>query len=277
MYCSRLSSGEGRTRDQCGQTALPSATALRRYSNAAGRHLLLLTLIAAGCCCRNASQSAMPSQALADRVRLLEEHEQRFQRQLEALKVSSGVEGPLVSTAGLPTRGDAGAPIVLIEFADFQCPYCRRYFQDTLPMLDRTFVATGKLRYVFHSFPLQRLHRFAFGAAAAAECAARQGRFWEMHHRLFQQPGQVTPESLEAQAQAVGISVKSFLECKASIGPAIDALVAEARQLDVGSTPTFLIGYRRDNQKVAVQRRVRGAQPYDVFKTAIDDLLEDHR
>src|SRR2546425_3089506 len=95
--------------------------------------------------------------------------------------------GPVrTSVADAPSLGRADAPVTLVEFSDFQCPFCGRFFATTLPALKKDYIDTGKLRYVFRDFPLDQLHPHARMAAAAAHCAGEQGKYWDMHDVLFQ-------------------------------------------------------------------------------------------
>jgi protein-disulfide isomerase len=102
----------------------------------------------------------------------------------------------MVSLSGHPMLGHTGAPLTPIEFSDYQCPYCRRFFGTTLAALKAEYIDTGKLRYVFRNFPIDRIHPFARKAAEAAHCAGDQGQYWEMHDRLFHNPKALQVEQL---------------------------------------------------------------------------------
>jgi protein-disulfide isomerase len=91
----------------------------------------------------------------------------------------------VVAIGDAPVKGNPNAKLTLIEFSDYQCPFCRRHAENTLPSLDKEYIATGKVRYVFHDFPLEAIHPQAFKAAEAAHCAGEQQKYWEMHGRLF--------------------------------------------------------------------------------------------
>src|SRR6185436_20936742 len=86
-----------------------------------------------------------------------------------------------LTLAGAATKGRASAPLVMLEFSDFECPFCGRYSRETYPQVQREYVDTGKVRYVFRHTPIERIHPQAMKAAEAAECAGTQGKFWEMH------------------------------------------------------------------------------------------------
>jgi protein-disulfide isomerase len=225
-----------------------------------------------------AAQDTEPD--LREEVRQLREEVRVLQRDLQELKQAlptrraTGWE-PVEMVLGpedSPQRGAPDAQLVLIEFSDYQCPYCARHFAQTYPQLERDFVATGKLRYVAAEFPLPQLHPLAIKAAEAARCAREQGRFWEMHARLFASQRQLEPWS--AHAQAVGLDEGAFDTCMSS-GRHVEEIqrnAAQAQRGGIASTPTFLLGIA-DGDTVRVVRRLRGAAPYPVFKAEIESLL----
>lgn len=103
-----------------------------------------------------------------------------------------------------PVLGRADAPVTLLEFSDYQCPFCARFFRDTLPTLKAEYIDTGKVRYVFRDFPIDQLHPYARKAAEAANCAGDQGRYWEMHDLLFENQSAMQVERLKAYAKGLG-------------------------------------------------------------------------
>jgi protein-disulfide isomerase len=176
---------------------------------------------------------------------------------------------------GAPSKGSPNAPVTIVEFSDFQCPFCGRHFQQTFDPLEREYIATGKVRYVFRHFPLERIHPQAFKAAEAAECAGEQGKFWEMHDRLFANQQALLPDNLLMHAQAVGLDSRRFAACFA--GQAATARVradmALASQAGVTATPNFFLGTPIPGGKIKVIRKLNGALPYAMFKSAIDAML----
>jgi protein-disulfide isomerase len=182
----------------------------------------------------------------------------------------------LVETAGAQSKGAAGARLTIIEFSDFECPFCGRYARDTYTQLDREYIATGKARYVFRNFPLESIHPNAFRAAAASICAAEQGKYWEMHDRLFQNQTALAAGALAGHAVAIGADAAKFNACMGSerATPRIRQDQADAQKAGVGSTPSFLIGVTTaGDTKVRAVRMIRGAQPFATFKATIDQLL----
>lgn len=134
---------------------------------------------------------------------------------------------------------------------------------------------TGKIRYVLLDMPLESIHKLAFKAAEATHCAEEQGKFWEMHHRLFEQ--QKSLEPWKAHAEALGLDVARFEECMTSgrHAPAIRKDIAEAQKAGVTGTPAFLIAVTdpADKTKVKGLTTLRGAKPYDQFKAELEQAL----
>jgi protein-disulfide isomerase len=159
------------------------------------------------------------------------------------------------------TRGPADAPITLIEFSEYQCPFCARV-NPTLAELEKKYA--GKIRIVFKDFPLPN-HQQAPKAAEAAHCAGEQGKYWALHDRLFANQRQLQVPELKAHAAAVGLEQAAFDQCLDSGKHA--AVVQEDVDLGAGmgvqSTPTIYIN----------GRVVTGAQPIAVFASIIDEEL----
>jgi protein-disulfide isomerase len=164
-----------------------------------------------------------------------------------------------------PSKGRADAPITMVEFSDFRCSYCRKFWRETLPTLEREYVATGKVRFVYR-------HLVALGppsarAAEAAECAAEQGKFWPYHDLLFERAGSAafTDGTLKEYAKEVGLEPEGFAACLVS-GRHAERILGEstaARYLGATGTPTFLIN----------GRLLIGAHRFETFKQVLDDTL----
>ena len=179
-----------------------------------------------------------------------------------------------IGLEGSVTRGNVNAKVTIVEFSDFQCPFCGRFARETFAQLDHDYVATGKVRYVFRNFPLERIHPNAFKAALAGECARPQGKFWELHDRMFANQQALADLNLLNYAKAVGIDGAAFQRCVT--GP----VAAKVRQdLDEGAragitgTPTFFIGVVQKDGRLKALKKVPGAAPYATFRSAIDTLL----
>ena len=199
-------------------------------------------------------------------------------RQLESLRKSLQIEPPPVDfnvkINGAPMKGAANAKVALIEFSDFECPFCARYLRESFPKIERDYISTGKIRYVFRHYPLVSLHPRAMKASEGGECAQRQGKFWPFHDRLFANQKLLDPASLVEHARATGLEMKAFETCLG--GEAAPTVLAD---LDVGTragieaTPTFLFGFIQEDGSVQVVERLVGAMPYDALQAVLDKML----
>jgi len=171
-----------------------------------------------------------------------------------------------------PSMGSASAPVTVVEFADYQCPYCLRFTKTTFPYLKRDFIDTGKVRWVALNLPLS-FHKDARKAAQAAHCAGEQGKFWEMREVLFKNPQKLGGEFLPEHAASVGIDVEAFNACLASDRHLddIDKDARDASAVRLTGTPSFIIG-KTASDRISGQVVV-GAQPLNVFAAAIKKAL----
>jgi protein-disulfide isomerase len=161
-----------------------------------------------------------------------------------------------------PAIGNKKAPVTLIEFSDFQCPYCRQ----VAPTLQKLRAAYGdKLRIIWKDFPLTQIHPQAFKAGEAGHCAAEQGKFWEFHDQLFVNQQALMPDDLKKYAANVGLDAGKFNSCldTSKHAEVVRDGVAQGTRLGINSTPTLFVN----------GRRVSGAQPYEVFAAVIDEEL----
>ncbi len=166
-----------------------------------------------------------------------------------------------VNLAGAPSRGLESAKVAIVEFSDFQCPFCGR----VTPTLDKIEKEYGdRVRIVFKHLPLS-IHSKAPAAHAAAEAAHRQGKFWEMHDRIFANQRALEPDIFEGYAEAIGLDMDRYRVdiASADVKKRIDADMSEARRLGVTGTPGFFLN----------GRFVSGAQPFERFQTLIDEEL----
>ncbi len=179
---------------------------------------------------------------------------------------------PQIDIAGQPMRGDPAAPVTIVEFIDYECPYCQAFAQDTWPQLKADYVDAGKVRYIARDFPLGR-HSRARPAAIAATCAGEQGRFWEMHDALFAAAGQLRDPDIEAHAQRLGLDATAFAACRAADRHQVqlDADVAAARAVGASGTPSFLVGASAGD--VARGRLLQGGD-YASFKKLLARYLD---
>ena len=166
-----------------------------------------------------------------------------------------------VALDGAPVRGPESAKVTIVEFADFQCPFCTRV-NSTLTQIREQYPKDVKL--VFKHLPL-RIHPQAPGAHAAAEAAHRQGKFWEMHDKIFGNQGDLAPETFVSYAGQIGLDVDAFKKDVGSddVKKRLDADTREAQTLGVSGTPAFFIN----------GKYLAGAQPFEAFKQRIDEEL----
>jgi len=170
--------------------------------------------------------------------------------------------------------GRADAPVTLVEFSDFQCPFCVRHVKQTFDRIKAAYVDTGKVRYVFRQYPIESLHPQAWGAARAAECADRQGKFWQMHTTIFDNQKQMSEADLKGYARNAGVDLAAYDKCVAD--PAVTAKITrdleEGSRIGVTGTPMFFIG-KMENGKLRTIKRVNGAESFERFQQAIDAVL----
>lgn len=182
-----------------------------------------------------------------------------------------------VSVAGAPSRGSDSALVALVEFSDYECPFCIRHFTQTMPRIESTYVQTGRVRYVFHDFPVDALHPAAIRAHEAGRCAADQGRFWELHATLFSPAGSHTPDLLEKRAADAGLKMDAYRECVSTgrYNEAVKQAVKTGQALGIQGTPSFVIGlHDPKTQQVRVLQAISGAQPFETFARALEAALK---
>lgn len=172
-------------------------------------------------------------------------------------------------------RGRADAPVTLIEYSDFTCGYCLKFFRDTWPKLQAKYVETGKLRFVYRDYP--RADRgVGVEAAVAARCAGTQGRYWAMHDRLFGQGGRLDSGAFRNYAKAIGLDQEAFARCfdERRYLESIFQDRQEANRWGFHGTPGFILmhtvgGATEKEPAVAIP----GAFPFDEFAEEIERLL----
>ena len=230
------------------------------------------------------AQSSEELRSLRKEIEGLKEGQSKLQKDileikalLQSPRAPSAVSQPVnmvLTLDGDPVKGDRNAAVVLVEFTDYQCPFCARHARDTMPQIEAEYVKTGKLRYVTREFPLESIHPQAFKASEAALCAGDQGRYWEMHARLFANQRALAPGQLASHAQAVGLDEAQFTRCLegGTKGAKVRRDLADGAKAGVTGTPAFFIGVA-DGATVKVTRAVKGAHPFASFKEAIDAVL----
>ena len=232
------------------------------------------------------AQTPAADDALRRDIEALKEGQKAIQKDLEEIKrilqsrpVADALPKDPISIADEPFKGEPGAKVALIEFSDYQCPFCGRYTKEVFPQIERDYITTGKVKYVFFDLPLD-FHKQAFKAAEAAHCAGEQGQFWEMHDLLFENQSALSPEQLSTYAKRIGLSETTFQQCLDSgrFGADIKKDIADAGSAGISGTPTFLVGIMQPgDEHVKVVRKLVGAKPYTEFKAAVDSVLTTAR
>lgn len=190
--------------------------------------------------------------------------------QIAAQEETDTVDLSVLYDNGSPILGDENAPITIIEFGDYQCFYCNRFFHDTESSIHENYIKTGKAKMIFKDYVI--IGEDSVVAAHAAHCANEQGKFWEYHDTLYnhwngENNGWASEENQYKFAQEVGLETQAFTECMTSqkYNPLIQASTNDAKRLGLTGTPAFfVIG---ENNKIV---KVPGAQPYDVFVSVLD-------
>ncbi len=169
-----------------------------------------------------------------------------------------------VTVDGDNLLGSEDAPVTIIEFSDFECPFCARFATETAPSIIQEYVENGTAKLIFKHFPLPS-HPYAQKAAEATECAGDQGKFWEMHDKLFENPNNLFVPALKNYAEELGLDAEQFNSCLDSgvMADRVNRDKEEAQRMGVSSTPMFFIN----------DIRVSGAQPFSVFRQSIEAAL----
>ncbi|MDP7115852.1 MAG: thioredoxin domain-containing protein [Candidatus Woesearchaeota archaeon] len=161
-------------------------------------------------------------------------------------------------------KGDENAPVTIVEFSDFECPYCGRFFKETLPLIDEKYIKTGKVKLVYRDYPLPN-HPFAQKAAEAAECAGEQDKFYEMHDKLFIEGVSGGVDDYKKYAADIGLDTDVFDACldNGVMAGEIQVDLRDGDSAGISGTPGFII-----NGEI-----VSGAQPFEVFEQIIEEKL----
>ena len=176
---------------------------------------------------------------------------------------------------GEPALGDPNAPLTIVEFSDFECSYCRRFYEQVMPKLKRDYIDTGLVRFVHKDLPLP-FHPHALPAAAAARCAGEQNRYWELHASLFKQQNCLSCKGvlgIAAEQELDTSKLQACMERKSTLA-LINANRSEASLHNISATPTFVIGPTQSNGSLDGQI-IEGALPWDTFKSTIKTALRN--
>lgn len=174
-----------------------------------------------------------------------------------------------------PIKGNVNAPVTVVEFSDYQCPFCRRNHMQVFPDLEKEYIDTGKVRYVFRDYPLA-FHKKAIPAAVAANCAGEQGKYWEMNNYLFKDQSNLDEAGFLKFAEDNKLDTSKFKACLANDDQKkeIDKDFQDGQKYGVRGTPSFFVGKTGEGKEITGVY-IRGARPYTVFKTEIDKILAE--
>jgi protein-disulfide isomerase len=216
-----------------------------------------------------------------ERVEMLDQFNQLKQLITARTTVSPSAPQPPAILFTLPThdetfRGSSGASVAIVEYADFECPYCGQYEHDIYPQISKDYIQTGKVKYFFRDLPLP-MHPHAMIAARAARCAGEQGKYWEMNDSLFAKQNAIREADMPERAHELGLDSAKFSECLSSnrYVDDINQSAVEAQKMGIGGTPTFFVGKLDSTGGVTNLKMIVGARPYDAFKSVIDGLLAE--
>ncbi len=179
-----------------------------------------------------------------------------------------------------PSLGSKDATVTVVEFSDYQCPFCRRFALNTFDQLKQNYIDKGKVRFVYKDFPLTQLgHNQAPLMARATQCAGEQDKYWELHDKLFNEQQQMSPrgtakfsaDKVTQWAEEIGLDMDAFTQCVDSdkYRSEVQNDLSEGKSLGVSGTPTFFIYADGDEQA----QKLVGAQPYSRFQAVIEDNL----
>lgn len=182
-----------------------------------------------------------------------------------------------LSIADAHPKGSEKATVAVVAFSDFQCPFCARFATTTLKDIEAKYVSTGKVLLAFRHTPLTAIHPVAVRAAEAAECAAAQGRFWEMHDLLYANNKQLAPKLLGTLASRLNIDTEKYRACMdGDMRRKVRGDMALSDQLSIQSTPVFMVG-TLESGRVRVQRVISGAVDAETFEAALEAVLGSTR
>jgi protein-disulfide isomerase len=213
-------------------------------------------------------QAATPTQQAAHDE--LGDEYKKLLRIIESKKAPIQTIDGTLNIAGRPGMGPVDSDVILIEFGDFQCPFCKRHLKDAAQEIYRNLVLTDKLRYVYLDYPAEIKHPFAKKAAIAARCAEEQGKYWEMRNTLFNNQKALQEIFLVEHAKNAGMNEAKFSDCFQSgrYASSIKEDQVVGRSLGIKGTPTFFIGINRGDE-VRIIRKIQGVQPYEDFEREI--------
>lgn len=182
-------------------------------------------------------------------------------------------DGTLMLREDDRVRGNQQAPVTLLEYSDYTCGFCEKFFEETWPLLDSEYIKTGKLRLIYRDYP-RAVAGPSIDTAMAARCAGEQGQYWSMHDQLFSSQRKFSHDQLQKQAEDLRLNIRQFNECFQAerYMQSIYSDRMEGGSLGVRGTPHFIL-YLTHNPEDGPFLVIPGAFPFEVFQEQIEKLL----
>jgi len=210
--------------------------------------------------------------AILNELRQIKQLLQKPQQQAQPAPQAPKADEPAsVSVAKLPYLGKADAPLTLVMFTDYQCPFCSRFEAQTLPEIKKQYIDTGKLRFVVRDLPLP-FHANAARAAEAVHCAEEQGKYWELREKLVSNGDKLDAKQLPLLATSAGLDTDKFSACLESgrHSEKVKSSVTSAGTVGISGTPSFVVGRSKGDMVDGI--KLVGAQPFAVFDQKLKEL-----
>jgi protein-disulfide isomerase len=237
-----------------------------------------------------AQQPKTATRPLQEQINQLQRNQEQMQKDLDEIKALLKAENARVDTPaarqppshilenvyGEPFRGSDKARVAIMEFSDFSCSFCARYATQIFPKLDEAYVRTGKVKYFFRDLPMEKEHQDAIFKARLARCAGEQGKFWEMHDRLFAEQKPASDMDLSAVVHSLGLDGSKYAVCMNGdrYTDIIHRSADLAQRKGITGTPAFLIGtLSEDGRLLTADHVFFGAESFEAFKKILDPLL----
>jgi protein-disulfide isomerase len=224
---------------------------------------------------KNATITSEQAQQILDELHQLRDLVQHQSELLQMVADKGGVGGPTrakLDLTGFQMLGSKDAPVTMVEFTDYQCPYCRQFHTAVFGEIKKNYIDTGKVRFYSRDLPLDQIHPNAVRAAQAGRCAVEQGQFWTLRDMMGNNPDKLDLESLVAEAGTLKMDTKAFRTCVESgkYKEAVQTDVLEAMKIGAEATPTFVLG--KSTPTGVDGELIVGSQPYAEFVKAISKL-----
>ena len=241
-----------------------------RYASFAALPLALLLPLGAQDAAKDQGITRQQADQILDELRQIRQLLERQQAKAPQAQEEQVVKAK-VNLEGFAMLGSKEAPLTIVEFTDYQCPFCQRFHTTAFPELKKNYIDTGKVRFYSRDLPLD-FHPNAMRAAEAARCANEQGQFWKLRDVMGANPNKLDMDSLVADATDLKMDVKAFRACVESekYKNAVQTDVMEAMKIGANGTPTFVIG--KSTPDGVDGELVVGAQPYPMFDQKLKEL-----